>query len=1053
MPDNHKELFKKYCNEIKDHWASEVAGELTYRSALETYINGFGNDIRARNEAAVDRTNGSRKKNKPDFLIERKNTPIGYIETKNIGVPLDELISNDPSSQFQRYSKAYANLIITDYLEFRRYVRGDLRSKTQIGKTERKKGVVFFPDASKELKEFFDEFLLEEAYSVSSPGELASRLAHLTRQVKRLVADELKVEEESARLQKLLVAFRKILIADMNVEKFADMFAQTLAYGFFAARVHYDGKGEFSRRTASAILPKTNPFLKKIFSEFANDSLPETLVTAVDDIVDLLNKTDIGEVLKHFGGRGRQDPVVHFYESFLAAYDPKLKKSMGVFFTPDPVVSYIVNSVDEILVDQFNRKKGLADDKTWVLDPALGTGSFLSKVTSVIFGRIQKGSWNSYVANSLLERLFGFEILMAPYAVAHLNLGLQLKQSGYQFVKEQRLGIFLTNTLEETAKRSEALFADWLSEEANAAARVKRELPIMVVLGNPPYSGISANKNSWIEGLLKGFDEITKKIVASYFKVDGIPINEKKHWLNDDYVKFIRFGQWRIEQTGHGILALITNHGFLDNPTFRGMRQALLSDFDDIYIIDLHGNSKKKEVSPDGSKDENVFDIQQGVSICFMVKNEGVAKSKANNRLGTVHRCDLWGSRAKKYEWLNQNTFRTTKFKKVGPRTPFYTFTQQNHALGDEYNIGKSLISIFPTYNTGMVTACDNLSIQFSKEAMWETVKSFANKAIGEAREKWDLGGNRDWSIEWAQKDLKESGLKKELIKGILYRPFDMRWTYFTGKMKGFVCNPRPAIMQHMLSRDNIALVSARSNKSPTMDHFFATNLLMEVKAGESTTGSAIFPLFLRPTDSKSKVTDLNLSEEAKEYIIAMTGKCDSEGARAFFHYVYAICHSPTFRTRYAELIKMDYPRIQFTSDKSLFKQLSKLGDELVGFHLLKDGRLDGGKTDFPKKGDNRVSTVKYDSKTNTIHINKTQSFTNVHPDDYHFTVGGYQVLEKWLRYRKGHTLEYRDISEFEKIVEAIRRTRASMQKIDEVIAEHGNWPIESSEKSKKKAA
>jgi len=1050
MAKSGTSAFKTYVSELKTHFSTGEATEHTYRAALEGFIRSFGSEIRVTNEPGQKgKFKNPNARNKPDFVVTKARTPLGYVETKDVNIDLDEVAD---SNQIARYCEAYPNLIVTDYLEFRRYVKGKLRSQVRIGKAT-KADIAISDTDGRDLQTFFEEFLLEDAFSVSNSAELADRLASLTRQIRKLVKKELDAEDDSAHLHKLMIAFQKVLIADLDEDKFADMFAQTLAYGFFAARVHYDGKGEFSRRTASTILPKTNPFLRKLFREFADDNLPESLVGAVDDIVDLLKKTDIAKILEEFGTQGKNDAVIHFYESFLGAFDPELKKEMGVFYTPDPIVDYMVRSLDSLLVSKFDRKKGLADDKTLVLDPALGTGSFLHKVIETIHSRVQKGTWDSYVSEKLMDRIFGFEILMAPYAVAHLNLGIQLQKTGYTFERDQRLGVFLTNTLEETAKRSEVLFADWISEEANAAASIKRDRPIMVVVGNPPYSGISANKNPWIEGLLKGFDNLTNKKVASYFEVDGQPINEKKHWLNDDYVKFMRFAQWRIEQTGHGILGFITNHGFLDNPTFRGMRHAILKDFDEIYILDLHGNKKKKELSPDGKSDENVFDIQQGTNICFMVRHENRGKNVTT--LAKVFRYDLWGSRKSKFDWLLKNGFDSTPFKEVKPITPFYTFTHQNHSLSKEYYTGTKITDIFPLNNSGMVTACDSLSIQFSKDSMWETIREFVDMTPSEAKEKWDLGGNRDWQIDWAQKDVRKSGLSKDRLQPITYRPFDTRWTYYTGNMKGFICNPRDAIMNHMVSGENIGLISARSNKSQTMDHFFVTNSLMETKAGESTTQSTLFPLFRFEEDAKGKLKKtLNLSDDAKKYIEDMCGDCNDETAMTFLNYCYACFHSPSFRTKYHDEIRQDYPRIQLTSDKSLFKKLAKYGQQLIDLHLLKDDRLDGGKTDYPVKGTNEISTVKFDAKNRRLYINKEQYFGNIPEEVFAHTIGGYQVLDKWLKYRRGHKLTFSDINQFEKIVEALVRTDEVVDSIESTIKDAGGWPLQTlSEGARKKAA
>lgn len=1038
--------FKTYSDQLKSRYREGDATEHTYRPALQAFIESFGESLRATNEPGK-KSRGKNTKNKPDFIVKKGSAPIGFIETKDIGV---DLTDTEDTDQIERYCAAYPNLIVTDYLEFRRYVKGELRSEVKIGRST-KNEITLTDHHGEELVKFFEDFLLEETFSISSAAELAERLAAVTRQIRKLVRKELEVEEESARLHKLMIAFKKVLLADLNEDKFADMFAQTLAYGFFAAKVHFDGKGEFSRRTASTILPRTNPFLRKLFREFADENLPESLIGAVDEIVELLKKTDLQKILNEFGAQGKNDAVIHFYESFLGAFDPKLKKEMGVFYTPDPVVDYIARSLDEILIEKFDRKKGLADDKALLLDPALGTGSFLHKIIDVVHSKVPKGTWDSYVSENLLNRIFGFEILMAPYAVAHLNLGIKLQKTGYKFEKDQRLGVFLTNTLEETAKRSEVLFADWISEEAQAAASIKRDSPIMVVTGNPPYSGISANKNPWIEGLLKGFDKLNNKKVSSYFEVEGKPLNEKKQWLNDDYVKFIRFAQWRIEQTGFGVLAFITNHGFLDNPTFRGMRYSLMSEFDEIFVLDLHGNKKKKEVCPDGTVDHNVFDIQQGVSINFMIRHK--TNSNAGKKLASVHRAELWGTRDKKFDWLKENTFKSTKFKRTTPASPFFTFIHQDNELSEEYYTGLKVTDIFPIHNSGMVTACDSLSIQFSKEQMWSTVKEFSRLSPDEAKQKWDLGGNRDWTVEWAQQDVLNNKLSQEKVRPITYRPYDNRWTYYTGNMKGFVCNPRDSVMKHMTNGKNLALISARSNKSNSMDHFFVTTNMMETKAGESTTQSAIFPLFRFDESLKGKVSkSINLAEPVQQYIKEMLGSCDEEKAEVFFDYMYSIFHSPSYRKKYHSDLKQDFPRVQLTDDKALFKKLAKMGAELRALHLLDDGRLSGGKVDFPVKGTNKVEVVKFDKKNEFLWINKTQYFSNIPENVFEHTVGGYQVIDKWLKYRKGMKLEYSSISHIEQVAESIVRTIDMTQKIDGVIESAGGWPLATVKMSKKAA-
>lgn len=556
----------------------------------------------------------------PDFTVKRRELLVGYVEAKDVGLDLDQI---EKSEQLQRYLEAFPNLVLTNYLEFRWYVNGKRRQKEILAHSANNLQV---KDTDK-IAALLDQFLNYTGEIISSPEDLARQMARLTKAIRLATTTALGLEESEGELHQLKQGFSEVLLPNLTDADFADMYAQTISYGLFAARVGHaqnPGGDGFTRRTAGTYIPATNPFLKRLFNTIVETDAISQIDWAIDDLVQVLSQVEMGSILENFGRRTRQeDPVVHFYETFLAAYNSALRKSRGVYYTPEPVVSFIVRSVDAILKDRFDLPLGLADNakdpvtqkpRVQILDPATGTGTFLYEVVKQIYRNFPEigmaNQWDSYVRDNLLDRLFGFELLMAPYAIAHLKLGLELQELGYQFKGKQRLGIYLTNTLDEALKKSELLFGQFVAQEANEASAVKRDTPVMVVLGNPPYSYKSENTSQWISGL-----------VRDYYKFDGQPLNERNpKGLQDDYVKFIRFGQWRIDRTGSGILAFITNHGYLDNPTFRGMRQSLEKTFDEIYLMDLHGNSKKKEVAPDGSPDKNVFDIQQGVAIAIMVK-------------------------------------------------------------------------------------------------------------------------------------------------------------------------------------------------------------------------------------------------------------------------------------------------------------------------------------------------------------------------------------------------------------------------------------------------
>ncbi len=612
--------FDTYLKSIQKNL--QKGSERSHYPALKNLLDDPANGINA-----VIEEKGN-KAGIPDFTVKQRELLVGYVEAKDVGLDLDQV---EKTEQLQRYLESFPNLVLTNYLEFRWYVNGKRRLKEVLADRNGNKLQVKYPD---KIATLLDQFLHYTGEIISSPEDLARQMARLTKAIRLATETALSLEGSEGELHQLKQGFSEVLLPNLTDTDFADMYAQTISYGLFAARVGHAQippsplkKGDdhrFTRRTAGTYIPATNPFLKRLFNTIVETDAISQIDWAIDDLVQLLSQVDMGSILENFGRRIRQeDPVVHFYETFLAAYNAALRKSRGVYYTPEPVVSFIVRSVDAILKDRFDLPLGLADNakdpvtqkpRVQILDPATGTGTFLYEVVKQIYRNLEEigmaNQWDSYVRDNLLNRLFGFELLMAPYSIAHLKLGLQLQELGYQFKGKQRLGIYLTNTLDEALRKSEILFGQFVAQEANEAAMVKRDVPVMVILGNPPYSYKSENTGEWISGL-----------VRDYYKVDGQPLDEKNpKGLQDDYVKFIRFGQWRIDRTGSGILAFITNHGYLDNPTFRGMRQSLEKTFDEIYLMDLHGNSRKKEVAPDASPDENVFDIQQGVAVAIMVK-------------------------------------------------------------------------------------------------------------------------------------------------------------------------------------------------------------------------------------------------------------------------------------------------------------------------------------------------------------------------------------------------------------------------------------------------
>jgi len=1047
-----------YLNQVENDLQAGNATEHTHRPTLSALLKAFLPDYRITNEPRRIQC-GS-----PDFEIAKGEELIGHLEAKDVGIDLDK---TEQSEQIQRYLPALNNLILTDYLEFRWFIEKDkqLEMTVVLGTwDDKKKKLSINKDQFSRFEGLIKSFVETKILTLRTPDDLAAKMAHIANEIKRSIKLAYENEDNRGNIHSQLDSFRIVLIDTLTIEQFSDMVAQTICYGLFAAKCSAETDQPFSRIHAGFYLPKTNPFLRNLFNQIAGIDLDKRLVWMVEHLVAVLNRADIGAILADFGKQTRQeDPVVHFYETFLAQYDPKLREVRGVYYTPEPVVSYIVRSVDLILKEKFDLKKGLADNskindtthKVQILDPATGTGTFLYSVIAKIFEQFHnnKGMWSDYVSKHLLPRLHGFELLMAAYTVAHMKLGLQLKEYGYDFKSNERLNIFLTNTLDEAHKTEETLLAKWLSNEANAASHVKSKSPVMVILGNPPYSGHSANTGQWISDLLHGIGN-----QANYFMVDGQSLNERNpKWLNDDYVKFIRFAHWRIQQTGYGVLGFVTNHGYLDNPTFRGMRQSLMEDFDEIYILDLHGNSKKKEQSPDGSNDKNIFDIQQGVAIGIFIKHQ-----KKKNKIAAVYHAHLFGERKTKYNWLSANDLKTTDWTILQPQSPFYLFIPQNIDLLGEYKKGWKITEIMPINSVGIVTARDDLTIQFSKEKAWEVVNDFSTLSTEKARDKYDLGKDaRDWKVEFAQNNLKQSGLEKSKIVPILYRPFDTRFTFYTGKENGFICRPRKNIMQHLLNQENLGLITVRQVAEGIFTHTLVSNCLVDFRTTLSNKGgSYVFPLYLYPSE-KDHFVNGNESGNghykelprkpnfSPEFISELENKLKlqfiSENKGDFnqtisaldvFHYIYAIFHSPTYRKRYAEFLKMDFPRLPLTNDKKLFEQLAILGEQLVNIHLMKTD-LDY-EHNFPIEGNNIVEKVEY--KNEKIYINKTQYFNNVKLDIWIFHIGGYQVCQKWLKDRKEQALTFEDCEQYLYILTALKKTQQLMEKIDEIL---GDFPIQ----------
>jgi predicted helicase len=1045
----------EYIKQVKKGLSTGISTEHSYRPALQNLFNNLVNGITITNEPKRQKCGA------PDYIIQRKEVPVGYIEAKDIGENLVNPKKTD-LEQRKRYLASLENIIFTDYLEFHFYRQGQKVKEISIGSIENGKLKIHtenFSSFETHIKDFCDF----KGQTIKSAEKLAKMMAQKARMMEEVLYRAVSEDDENNSLKEQLKAFRQILIHDLDEKTFADIYAQTIAYGLFAARLHDKTLETFSRQEARELIPRSNPFLRNLFDYVSGAQLDDRVVWIVDDLADIFRATDLKAILNDFGKSTEQtDPFLHFYETFLAEYDPALRKSRGVYYTPEPVVNFIVRAVDEILKTEFKLPLGLADSskinlkvedessgkkverevhRVQILDPATGTGTFLSETVKHVYKNFkdQQGIWSNYVEEHLIPRLNGFEILMASYTMCHLKLEMLLAETGYvpkEENKQKRLRVFLTNSLEEAHPETGTLFASWLSRESTEANYIKRDTPVMVIMGNPPYSGESANKGDWIMNLMEDYKR----------EPGGIEkLNERNpKWINDDYVKFLRFGQYFIEKNGEGILAFINPHGFLDNPTFRGMRWNLLKTYDKIYTIDLHGNSKKKETAPDGSVDVNVFDIQQGVSINLFIK---VNKKKKAGELAKVFHFDLFGKREDKYNFLFKNTIKSVPYKELENISPNYFFVIKDFEEQKKYDEGFSITEFFTLYSAGMVSARDDFTIHYSKEKLIDTIKDFINLDNEIARIKYNLGKDvRDWQVQFAKDDLKKSELNfyKNITK-ITYRPFDYRFTYYTGRSKGFHCMPRGEVMKHFLKGENVGLNYIRPMSSAYEFSIFISKYITDqCSAGNKSAGagiSSIAPLYLFPEDGSfetERTPNLNMeivNQISEKLNLTFTNeKATTKGTFApidILDYIYAILHSPAYREKYKEFLKIDFPRVPYPENEKTFWELVKLGGELRQVHLLESPVVEKYITSYPVNGNNKVVKVKFED--NKVWINETQYFDKVPDIAWNFYIGGYQPAQKWLKDRKDRELNFDDILHYQKIISALTETDKIMKLIDNV--------------------
>ncbi|ADO02919.1 adenine specific DNA methyltransferase [Helicobacter pylori SJM180] len=825
-------MLKEYLEGIKD--LTPEKNELTHRPSLYNLLDKLKNHFNK--EFKIEHEPKREQRSQPDFRVSFQGLNIGYIENKKVGFDLNQLLEE---KQILKYLELNPNLMLTNYLDFV-WVGKDENNEPLIKRKisvasldELSKPIKPNPQTERDLIEFFKGFFNHEAAPITNAKDFATHLSAPTKYLK----DALITYQKDTHVSSIFNNFKEYLYEELSFEDFSDAFAQTLTYSLFIAKLNHPfEKIDLDNVRSSisknfAVIREMADFLKKL------DAIKE-IQWLLNEILSLINHVDMDSIIKDLNDD--KDPYLHFYETFLSAYDPKLREKKGVYYTPDSVVKFIINALDSLLKTRFKDaplglKSALDNENIKLLDFATGTGTFLLEAFRKALETRKTSDGGTSTKEdkyqNLLKQFYGFEYLIAPYAIAHLNLSQAFKEEFKKPLKENdALQIILTNTLiqpsEITAYRG---LSPIFEKELKSAQEIKKDENILIITGNPPYSGASSNEGlfEWevkatygiepefqtieIEKNVKLADKIQtllKNIQTQKESNSKNALKELKNlhskyklqkeknpkWLLDDYVKFMRFAQNKIKSLGHGLFGFISNNAFLDNPTFRGLRRSLLECYDELYILNLHGNARKKEETPQGAKDENVFNIMQGVSINLFVKKAQATKPK-------IHYYDVYGERAEKYAFLAQHDLSSIEWLELAPREPFYLLLPLKTPLLEEYEQGFSVQDMFQISSVGIVTGRDHVVFHKDKESLLKLLKDFSTLESSELRRIYKIKkDSRDWRLEYAIKDVKANANNlEEYIVSCQYRPFDYRWTYYTGKSKSFIAYPRGEVFKHML--------------------------------------------------------------------------------------------------------------------------------------------------------------------------------------------------------------------------------------------------------------
>ena len=1035
--ENYLESIKNITAEDKEH---------TYRGALEILLNDIKNNLNFKKVNIKHEPNNDKEgRGAPDFLVTIDSLVLGYIENKRANANLDEIIK---SEQIKKYLLLSDNIIITDYLRFVLIDENlNIIDEVRICELSEIKNYkkIKLDDAVKKLLDIFKIFFSREPKPINTALEFADALAMRT----RILRDDLYELKNNNHIERLYNIFKTTIYSQIDFADFCDNFAQTLTYSLFLARLNTNEKIDLYNVTK--FIPKSFPLIRAM-SKFLQD-LEElnindlkTIKWLLNEIINITNHINIVSIVeelnKYDNTAVQKDPYMHFYETFLYKYNPELRELRGVYYTPQSVVNFIIDSIDIVLKEYFNKDKGLGDalekdTNIRLLDFAAGTGTFLLDSFRKALSYYQKNSVK-YNPKELINKFYGFEFMIAPYTIAHLKISQTLKEEfNYNLEDDERLNIFLTNTLEnihlDEGKEKNNIFEE-LNEEMNLAQKTK-EKDILVITGNPPYSGASANKGIFEEEVRKEYKDGLEEKPLAITRNGKIEKEKNPKWLLDDYVKFIRFAQQKIDnQKAGGIFGFISNNSFLDNPTFRGMRYSLLKSFDEIYIVNLHGNTRKKEVSPDGSKDENVFDIMQGVSINIFVRytqnidelnNVNSITHKYNRESAAVYYYDLYGKREYKYKFLFDNNIKSIEWNKLEYKEPFFLFVKQDENLREEYDNFYSLKDMFRIYNVGIVTSKDSVLIGLSEDKLKEQVQDYYNE------------------------------FDNSFVEIINYRPFDKRFVYYdTNKVE----RARKDIMEHFLKyNNNIGLVFKRGFPFLNSGQGFITNKIIDLRSWSCPGmqgGDCVAPLYLYNTPNaikniqsqdygdtalfkKTASNPFQNADKIENFTVNFRKFIDEKYSSHFspediLGYIYAVLFHKTYRTKYIDFLKIDFPKIPFTDSKDIFIKLSSIGTQLYNLHLMKDNNLnnDIGEGLYKDDKNNKIEKPLYNEKENKLFINKSLYFDKVSKEVWLYKIGGYQVLDKYLKSHKDEEIDY---SYFQKIIQVLDKSIILEKEISDI--------------------